>query len=193
MKSINTVLVVLASPFDQFDKRSGVISDLCHIFIERLKQRGIVVDFIDLYKDNYNPVYIPNKKDSQTLEYQIRLEKAKHIVFFHPIWWGSMPAILKGFCEKVFVHGFAFQKSSKELVGLLNGKHAYIITTSLESKIENKIFISPIFKRQWKEVILDVCGVSSHFLSFSDFRRVSDSTIISWHNRCKKLADTLDT
>ncbi len=38
------------------------------------------------------------------------LKWADHIVWIYPVWWGSVPAILKGFIDRVFLPGFAFKK-----------------------------------------------------------------------------------
>ena len=34
---------------------------------------------------------------------------ADHLVFIYPTWWGTFPAILKGFIDRVFLPGFAFK------------------------------------------------------------------------------------
>ncbi len=44
------------------------------------------------------------------------LEKLKwcdHMVWIHPVWWGGLPAILKGFIDRVFLPGFVFQYRGK--------------------------------------------------------------------------------
>jgi len=54
-----------------------------------------------------------------------------HIVWIYPVWWGSLPALMKGFIDPVFLPGFAFQKREnsvwwdKKLVG----KSARLIST----------------------------------------------------------------
>ncbi len=44
------------------------------------------------------------------LDAQQKLLWADHIVWIYPVWWGSVPAILKGFIDRVFLPGFAFKK-----------------------------------------------------------------------------------
>ena len=41
---------------------------------------------------------------------QEKLKWADHIVWIYPIWWGSIPAIMKGFLDRVLLPGFAFKK-----------------------------------------------------------------------------------
>ena len=44
------------------------------------------------------------------LDAQEKLKWADHIVWVYPVWWGSVPAIMKGFLDRVLLPGFAFQK-----------------------------------------------------------------------------------
>ena len=35
---------------------------------------------------------------------------ADHLVWIYPVWWSSVPAIMKGFLDRVLLPGFAFKK-----------------------------------------------------------------------------------
>lgn len=48
--------------------------------------------------------------EADLLDAQEKIKWANHIVWIYPVWWGSYPAILKGFIDRVFLPGFAFQK-----------------------------------------------------------------------------------
>lgn len=39
---------------------------------------------------------------------QARLDRADHLVLVFPVWWWSVPALLKGWLDRVFVNGWAF-------------------------------------------------------------------------------------
>lgn len=44
--------------------------------------------------------------------------RADHLIWVYPVWWGSVPAPMKGFIDQVFLHGYAFKKTGKSsLVG----------------------------------------------------------------------------
>jgi NAD(P)H dehydrogenase (quinone) len=52
------------------------------------------------------------------------------IVVIYPLWWSGMPAILKGYIDRVFTEGFAYQIDGPDLRGLLTGKKVLLITTT---------------------------------------------------------------
>jgi putative NADPH-quinone reductase len=60
------------------------------------------------------------------------IQWADHLVWIYPVWWGSFPAIMKGFIDRVFLPGFVFRKHEGSLTKwdkLLSGKTARIIQT----------------------------------------------------------------
>jgi len=65
------------------------------------------------------------------LKAQELIKWADHIVWIYPIWWGSYPAIMKGFLDRVLLPGFAFQKREGSVWWdkFLSGKTARIICT----------------------------------------------------------------
>ncbi|MGQ4668278.1 NAD(P)H-dependent oxidoreductase [Metabacillus halosaccharovorans] len=59
------------------------------------------------------------------------------MIFIFPVWWWDLPAILKGFIDKVMLSGFAFleDKTTGALKGLLtNIEKTTVITTSTTDK-----------------------------------------------------------
>ena len=85
---------------------------------ETLMQRGHEIDACDLYAENFPAIM---SRGDRLLYHEIpanralarpwieRLEAAEALVMVFPTWVFAPPAILKGFCEKVFVPGFAFE------------------------------------------------------------------------------------
>lgn len=65
------------------------------------------------------------------LDAQEKLKWADHLVLVYPVWWGSVPAIMKGFLDRILLPGFAFKKRKDSLLWdkLLTGKTARIICT----------------------------------------------------------------
>ena len=100
---------------------------------------------IDLNKDGFNPVmseeelslYSQGKSiDPLVLKYQEILKNTDELILIFPIWWMSLPAILKGFLDKVMLRGFAYESTQTGIKGLLtNIKTAKMITTAEVPKI----------------------------------------------------------
>ncbi len=62
---------------------------------------------------------------------QNKLKWADHLVWVYPVWWSSVPAMMKGFLDRVLLPGFAFKKRENSLLSdkCLTGKTARIICT----------------------------------------------------------------
>ncbi|WP_141432329.1 NAD(P)H-dependent oxidoreductase [Bacillus sp. 03113] len=95
-----------------------------------LSSAGHKIDLIDLHADGFNPVLSAEelsawrqKKtiDPLVIDYQRRLIDADYIVFIFPIWWECMPALTKGFLDKVFVKSIIYdeRKPGRPFVSLL--------------------------------------------------------------------------
>ena len=68
--------------------------------------------------------------DPIVLKYMKKLRWAEHIVMIFPIWWMSMPAMMKGFVDKVIFPGVVYKMEGGNLVSMLSGlKQVTIITT----------------------------------------------------------------
>lgn len=65
------------------------------------------------------------------LNAQESIQWAEHIVWVYPVWWGSVPAIMKGFLDRVLLPGFAFKKREGSVWWdkYLTGKTSRIICT----------------------------------------------------------------
>jgi NAD(P)H dehydrogenase (quinone) len=60
-----------------------------------------------------------------------KIKWAEHLVWVYPVWWGSLPAMMKGFIDRLFLPGFAFKKREGSVWWdkYLTGKSARIIST----------------------------------------------------------------
>ena len=54
------------------------------------------------------------------LDAQDKIKWADHIVWVYPVWWSSVPAIMKGFLERILLPGFAFKKRENSLLALFS-------------------------------------------------------------------------
>ncbi|PIO00272.1 NADPH:quinone reductase [archaeon CG10_big_fil_rev_8_21_14_0_10_43_11] len=129
------------------------------------------VRIIDVRTLEFDPVLWEGYGGTQVFEHdleaaQAHITWADHIVFVYPTWWGGLPALLKGFVERVFLPGFAFkyEKGSghKEL---LARKSARIITTAYEAVnwVEK---MRANGHKVFKYDVLEFCGMKPVHMSY---------------------------
>lgn len=110
---------------------------MVHQTHQQLLAKGDSCQVRDLYAMGFDPVLSAEDlvgfkhdqiKDDIAQEQRYLLE-ADMISFFYPLWWGGAPAILRGYIDRVFSYGFAYQYGPKGMCpNLLEGKRAIMIT-----------------------------------------------------------------
>jgi NAD(P)H dehydrogenase (quinone) len=122
-------LVVIAHP-----KPSSFTHALADAYIAELAAMGHAIERRDLCAIGFDPVLqaselnAPGKADVEAE--QAALKSADATAFFYPLWWASMPAILKGYVDRVFAYGVAYEFRGSEMCGLLTGKTNLLVTLS---------------------------------------------------------------
>lgn len=102
-----------------------------------------------------------NVLEASLIHAQNLITIADHIVWVYPIWWGGMPALLKGFIDRTFLSGFAFQyrKNSMMWDKLLSGKTSRIIVTMDAPSWYFRFVLRSHSILQLKTSILNFCGI----------------------------------
>ena len=116
-----------------------------------------------------------------------------HMVWIHPVWWGGLPAITKGFIDRLFLPGFAFQyrKNSVWWDKLLKGKSARIITTMDQPSWFYWLVNNEPSINQLKKTVLGFCGVNPiKVSSFGPVKNTNEAKRIKWLNKVEKLGET---
>ncbi len=90
-----------------------------------------------------------------------KIKWADHLVWVHPVWWGGLPAITKGFIDRVFLPGLAFRyrENSVWWDKLLKGKTAHIITTLDQPSWYYRFAYGRPSVNQLKKSTLEFCGI----------------------------------
>lgn len=160
---MNSKILVIYSNFDKDGYNKEILKNTLD-FLEKEKKD---YKLLDLYKMNYNPVLDDKeiilkkgKNYQETLKIQKDIKERDILIFIYPIWWGTMPAILKGFIDRTFTAGFAYKYVNSIPRGLLKGKKAFIFSTSGVRGLYNKITYNK-YTRGLRKDVLRFCGISS--------------------------------
>jgi len=141
---------------------------------EHLWDNGHEVILRDLYELNFSPVLSLEDMQGQRMgkvsddvkQEQEFISWADHITFIYPIWWTGMPAIMKGFIDRVFSYGFAYRYDQSIQKGLLTGKQTTIINTHGKSKAEyESIGMDKALSLTSDKGVFTYCGleINQHF------------------------------
>jgi NAD(P)H dehydrogenase (quinone) len=106
--------------------------------VKASKEKGANVKVRDLYEIGFDPILKPSdfttfqsgKVPEDILVEQEHIKWADAIIFVYPVWWTSFPAMLKGYVDRVFSYGFAYESVDGVPKGLLKGKKALLFCTT---------------------------------------------------------------
>ncbi len=179
-------LVVLAHPYAK---------SYCHAVYERvtqsLEQSGHTVDRLHLDAEDFDPVmrgddlavYAKGQSANAAVPaYQARIDAAQQLIFIFPIWWEVMPALLKGFIDKVFTKGWAYEPSRLGVKGKLGHiERAVIVTTMNTPKWAYRWLYGNAVQRALVRGTLRKCGVGKvEWLAFTPVSHVTDAKRRLW-------------
>jgi NAD(P)H dehydrogenase (quinone) len=115
---------------------------------------------------NFNPNLVNGYQKRTELEPDLleafeKIKWADHMVWVHPVWWGGLPAITKGFIDRLFLPGltFSYRENSVWWDKLLKGKTARIITSLDQPGYFYRLFFGRPSVNQLRKSTLEFCGV----------------------------------
>lgn len=144
-----------------------------------LREQGHTVDFLDLYAAGFDPRLTererathhgPEHDHSAVAAEAAALRAADMVVLVFPTWWFGLPAILKGWIDRVFAPGVAFAQGEnfgpiKPL--LRNLKHAVAITTLGSPWWADLFLMRRPVRNQLKNAVFRACAPQATFSMLS--------------------------
>jgi NAD(P)H dehydrogenase (quinone) len=142
-------LIVYAHP-----EPTSFTAALKNTAVDALRGAGHSVEVSDLYAEGFNPVAgrhdFMEASDPNRFDYQIeqghahathsftpdiareqeRFLKADLVIWVYPIWWGGVPAILKGWFDRVLAFGFAYADGRRYDTGFFPDKRGILCLTT---------------------------------------------------------------
>ncbi len=186
--------IIYAHPYEQ---------SFNHAILQRVREllesKGEAYKLIDLYADGFNPAYTKEELalfnqgkalDPLVLHYQEILKKTDRLIFIFPIWWADMPAIVKGFEDKVFLKTLAYNPTPTGIKGCLTQiREAVVITTSTAPTWYLKFFCGNVIGKTMIGHTLKGIGVGSG--RWINFGGMDKSTAQARQSFLDKLSDKL--
>ncbi|MBF4494362.1 NAD(P)H-dependent oxidoreductase [Flavobacterium sp. MR2016-29] len=163
--------------------------------LESLQESGQEVIVRDLNIMNFNPVLSLEDMNGQRMgkvSADVKTEQdfiswTDRIIFIYPIWWTGMPAIMKGYIDRVFSYGFAYRYDQGIQKGLLTAKQTIIINSHGKSNAEYEAMgMDKALVLTSDTGIFNYCGleIKKHFY-FDKADRASAENISEWEDQIK--------
>lgn len=188
------VLIIQGNPIE-----NSYGSQLADVYAKGAVESGAEVRELVLAKMDFDPNLFGGYKGKQPLEPDLQeaqelISWADHLVFVYPNWWGGMPALLKGFIDRVFLPGFAFKyrRNSPLPEQLLKGKTARLIVTMDSPMVYYRFYLGQPGHQMMKHSILKFCGVSKvRATNITQLRKMAEVSRKQWLERVHRLGRKL--
>jgi NAD(P)H dehydrogenase (quinone) len=215
--NLMNVLIVYAHP--EPTSFSGALKDRA---VQTLVDLGYQVTVSDLYTENFNPVAgrhdFTTVADSNRFHYQNeqlhasksdgftedlkreqkRMLDADLMIFVFPLWWGGIPAILKGWFDRVLAYGVAYADGERFSSGRFLGRKgiACITTGGTKKRFSESDVYGDIKKVLYpiNRCMLEYMGldVQDPFVAYAA-PRVDNETrkdyLKSWENKLREIVE----
>lgn len=183
------IVIICGNP--DADSFTGSVLDY---YQKGAEEGGHEVVRFNLGEMKFDPILHKGYKEIQPLEkdlvdLQEAITAADHIVIGYPNWWTTMPALLKGVFDRIWLPGFAFNfnKQTRKVEKHLAGRTARVFILSGSH--------SP-FKTWWKfgdytnEIqygILEFAGIKTNVTSYGPCEKVGDPCRAKWLKEVESL------
>ena len=187
------MLVILGHPSS--DSFCGALSET---YVQAARNAGHDVRFMRLNALNFDPILHEGYRTIQPLEQdllqaQADITWAEHLAFIYPIWWGGIPALMKGFFDRVFLPDFAFKYSEGKLFPdkLLKGRTAHLLVTMDTPPWYYKWVYRMPGLHQVRKTTLELCGIKPlKTLTFGPILGSSSTQRSAWLEQAKAIASS---
>lgn len=182
MQNPKNILVICGNP--DKDTFSGNIADHYQVGAQ---DSGHHVERVNVGELNFDPILHKGYKEIQPLEpdllaLQEKFRAADHIVIVYPNWWCSMPAILKGIFDRIWLPGFAFNfnKQTKKIDRHLKGKTGRVIILSGSHSPFKTWWQFGDYTNEIQYGIMEFAGIRTNVTAFGPCEKVDNTCRERW-------------
>lgn len=182
------VLTVVTHP-----RKDSLTFKVTESFVQGLRNAGHETEILDLYRSDFSPVLWEEDEPEWSADIQQyspvvetemeRMKRHDALAFVFPLWWWSMPAMLKGYIDRVWNYGFAYGPKKLD--------HQKVLWLSLAGAP-----VERFEKRQYDKMmthyfnvgLADYCGIpNSQFELFYETIKEQPGYMEAWLTRAYNL------
>lgn len=169
-------------------------SALAEMMYRAATSRSDECRLIRLRELDFDPLMHGAQLDPNLCAAQRDIAWAEVIVFVYPTWWGTTPALLKGFLDRVLHPGFAFsERSDGGWTGLLAGRAALLVTTMDTPRWIYRWLLGAPGHRAMRDATLGFCGIApTKIVSFGPVRTSTPEQRRHWLARIAREGRQMD-
>lgn len=188
------VLLILAHP-----RKDSYCGALAAAYREGVAETGAEIRELALADKHFELNVLTPSPRQQPLEPSVAeaqelIAWAQHIVFVYPTWWGTMPALLKGFLDRVFMPGFSFNETEHpgQYEQLLRGRTAeLLVTMDTPPWVYRWIYRQPGHNAM-KRSTLGFCGIRpTRIATFGPIKDATPAQRAAWLAAARQAGATL--
>lgn len=194
-------LVVTTHPL-----KSSLCAHLTDMVVEMLDEMGHDVVVEDLYADNFDPAltiaertsYYSNSYDRTGVAGEVeRLLEAEALVLLFPTWWFSVPAMLKGWFDRVWAPGIAYDHADDfgPIKPRLDNLKKVLVVTTLGAPwwVDRLIMRQPV-RKVIKIALLGACARNSEltYLSLYNSEKLNEQAVVSFKAKISRALSGWD-
>ena len=172
--------------------------------IKKIEEKGYEIEVEDLYAKNFEPAltiaeresyYSGDFNQSELSEQIKKLKKAETLILLFPTWWFSFPAMLKGWFDRVWCPGVAYNHASDlgAIKPLLDNLENVLVITTLGSPwwVDRLIMRQPV-KKVIKTALLGTCAKNSKlkFLSLYKSEELNNQKVLTFKHKIDKVINS---
>ena len=186
-------LLILAHP-----RRDSLCGALFDAYAKGAREAGVECRELILSEMHFDPDVHAVTPELQPLEPDLQraqrdIQWAEHLVFVYPTWWGTFPARLKGFLDRVLTPGFAFRHVTHDRWDkLLSGRTADLITTMDTPPLIYRFIYRAPGQQALARATLGYCGIrSARIETFGPVVAAAADQRQQWLDRARAIGSRL--
>src|SRR5205085_4067832 len=188
------VLVINGHP-----RNDSLSTALMKAYIAGAQEAGATIETLIISRLHFDPNVLHPSPHQQYMEPDIRKAQelilwAQHLIFIYPTWWGTMPALLKGFIDRVFTSGFSFEdtEAGTGYEPLLRGRTAEIFTTMDTPFLVYQLFYRAPGHNAMRRAILEFSGITvTKISSFGPVKSSDKNKRAAWLYKTRQQGASL--